>query len=403
MASSFLKPSAITAEAQRVLHNALPFTKNIDKQHDKETEFGGQKRGSTLRVRLPNQYTVRSTWAINAQDQDEQSVSLVIGQIRGVDMNFSDADLALDINEFSKRFISPAIKTLASQVDSYNFSQAYKAVYNSAGTAGTTPNTALIWLQGGQKLNETATPEDDRVAVINPAAQASTVSGLSTLFHASSALEKQYLKGKMGNALGFEWFMSQNVPNHTCGTRSGTILVDDDSATNATQGSTTIHLDGFGAATQTLTIGDVFTVAGVYAVNPQTKQSTGSLQQFVVTAAFAAASSEGDVTVSPAMYTTGALQNIDAFPVSEATVTVIGTASLVYPQNMVFHPEAFTFATANLEMPADVSFKSQMAVDGINMRILRQYDINNANYPCRIDIFFGFLAQRPELACRLWG
>jgi len=403
MANSFLKPSAITAEAQRVLHNALPFTKNIDKQHDKETEFGGQKRGSTLRVRLPNQYTVRSTWAINAQDQDEQSVSLVIGQIRGVDMNFSDADLALDINEFSKRFISPAIKTLASQVDSYNFSQAYKAVYNSAGTAGTTPNTALIWLQGGQKLNETATPEDDRVAVINPAAQASTVSGLSTLFHASSALEKQYLKGKMGNALGFEWFMSQNVPNHTCGTRSGSILVDDDTAANATEGSTTIHVDGLGAATQTFTVGDVFTVAGVYAVNPQTKQSTGALQQFVVTAAVTASGSECDLTVSPAMYTTGALQNIDAFPVSEATVTVIGTASLVYPQNMVFHPEAFTFATANLEMPADVSFKSQMAVDGINMRILRQYDINNANYPCRIDIFFGFLAQRPELACRVWG
>jgi len=149
--------------------------------------------------------------------------------------------------------------------------------------------------------------------------------------------------------------------------------------------------------------GDVFTVAGVYAVNPQTKQSTGALQQFVVTAAVTASGSECDLTVSPAMYTTGALQNIDAFPVSEATVTVIGTASLVYPQNMVFHPEAFTFATANLEMPADVSFKSQMAVDGINMRILRQYDINNANYPCRIDIFFGFLAQRPELACRVWG
>lgn len=407
MSNSYLKPDAITAEAQRVLHNSLPFTKNIDKQHDKETEFGGQKRGSTLRIRLPNQYSVRTTWTINAQDQNEQSVSLVIGQIRGVDMNFSDADLALEINEFSKRFIQPAVKKLASYIDYYNISQAYKDTYHSVGTPGTTPNTTLVWLQAGQKLNEAVCPEDDRIAVINPAAQASTVSGLSSLFHASSALEKQYLKGKMGTALGFDWYMSQNVPSHTTGTNAddASILVDDNTSTNIAEGMTTIHVDGLDSATGTFKEGDVFTIGSVYAINPETKESTGQLQQFVVQADVTAASNECDVTFLPAIYSSssGGLQNVSALPADGAAVTVWGSASTAYPQNLVFHPEAYTFATANLEMPTDVSFKSQLSVDGINMRILRQYDINNANYPCRIDVFFGFLAQRPGLATRVWG
>lgn len=405
MSNSYLKPSAITAEALRVLHNNLPFIKNIDKQHDKETEFGGQKRGSTLRIRLPNQYTVRETWAINAQDQNEQSVSLVIGQIRGVDMNFSDADLALEINEFSKRFIEPAMQTLASKIDYYCFGEAYKATAQSVGTAGTTPNNMLTWLQGGQKLTESACPVNNRKAVINPAAEANTVNGLASLFNPNKEISNQYLTGSMGRALGFDWFSSQNVPNHTTGNSAddASILIDDAAGTNLTEGTTTMHVDGLDSATGTFKEGDVLTIANVYAVNPETKQSTGSLRQFVVTADATAASNEVDLSLSPAMYSTGALQNVDALPVDGAAVTVIGSASTAYPQNLVFHPDAYTFASANLEMPKDVSFKAQMAMDGINIRILRQYDINNANYPLRLDVFFGFLAQRPDLGCRVWG
>lgn len=404
MANSYLKPDAITKEALRILHNSLPFVMNIDKQHDKETTFGGQKRGASIRIRKPNQYTVRSGWTINVQDQDEQSDTLTIGTPLGVDMQFSDADLALEIDEFSRRFIAPAVKRLASEVDLQTFQSMYQQVYNQVGTAGTTPATALVYLQANQKLNEFAVPEDMRSVIINPAAQASTVDGLKALFNPQSNIANQYLKGMMsGAALGFEgWYMSQNVPLHTTGTRSGTILID---GTVSTEGSTTIHIDGLGGATQTITAGDVFTVADVYSVNPETKQSTGQLQQFVVTAAATAAGSEVDLTVSPAMYTSasGGLQTITAFPVDEAAVTFVGTASTSYAQNMAFHKEAFTFASAQLEMPSDVSFKSQVESDGLNIRILRQYDINNANYPCRMDIFFGSLAQRPEMACRITG
>jgi hypothetical protein len=404
MSSSFLKPDAITAEALRILHNNCVFIKNIDKQHDKETTFGGQKRGAALRVRLPNKYTVRETWALNAQDQDEQSETLTVGTIRGVDMNFTEADLALEIDEFSKRFITPAAKILASKIDYYCIDQAYKATYNSVGTPGTTPSTARVYLESGQKMNEESAPVDDRLMLINPKAQAYTVDGLKALFNASSAISEQYRKGAMGRGvLGFDWYMSQNIPNHTCGSRSGSILVDEPAGTNLTNGSSTIHVDALGGATQTFKQGDVFTIADVYAVNPETKESTGALRQFVVTADATASSSEVDLSISPAFYNSGALQNVDALPVDGAAVTVVGTASTQYPQNLAYHPEAYTFASANLEMPKDVSFKSQLAVDGINIRILRQYDINNSQHPCRMDVFFGFLAQRPELGCRVWG
>ena len=399
MSSTLLGPSAITAESLRVLHNNLAFVGNIDKQHDKETEFGGQKRGSTLRIRLPNQYTVRETWGINAQDQSESSVSLVIGTIRGVDMNFSDAELALDINEFSRRFIQPAMSVLASKIDHYCYGKAVEATYNLVGTAGTAPSTVNTWMGAHQKLNESVAPINPRIAVVNPAAEAATIDGLKALFNNSTEIGKQYMNGKMGRALGLDWYMSQNVKQLTRGTRTTGLV----GTTVSAQGATTLVLDTIGVDGGTYVAGDVFTVSGVYKVNPETKETTGALQQFVVTTAATAVGDDATLTVSPAMYTTGAKQNIDAFPVDGATVTMVGTASTAYPENLVFHPEAYTFATANLEMPSDVSFKSQMAQDGINIRILRQYDINSANYPMRLDVFFGFLAQRPEFGCRVIG
>jgi hypothetical protein len=399
VSNSFLKPSAITAECLRILHNNLAFVGNIDKQHDKETTFGGQKRGSTLRIRLPNQYTVRETWAINAQDQSEASVSLVIGQIRGVDMNFSDADLALEINEFSKRFIQPAMSVLATKIDHYCYGKAVEATYNLVGTAGTAPSSVATWMSAHQKLNESVAPTSPRIAIVNPAAEAATVDGLKALFNNSTEIGKQYMNGKMGRALGLDWYMSQNVKQLTRGTRS-TLLVG---TTVTEQGSTTIAIDTAAGASDTFVAGDVFTVGSVYKVNPETKETTGALQQFVVTTAASCTTNAVSLTVSPAMYTTGAKQNIDAFPTDGATITMVGTASTAYPENLVFHPEAYTFASANLEMPGDVGFKAQMAQDGINIRILRQYDINSANYPMRMDVFFGFLAQRPEFGCRVIG
>jgi hypothetical protein len=392
-------------EALRLFEINTPFIQNIDKQHDKETQYGGQKRGPNLRIRLPNKYVTRTGWTINVQEEVEQAVTLTVGSPIGVDMYFTEAELAQNINDFSRDHIRPAITTLAAKLDSNVFQASYKSVYNSAGTAGTHPNNALPWLNAGALMSEFGAPQDMRKVVMDTNAQVNTVNGLLSLQNDPSKVSNQYISGRMGtDTLGYQsWYMSQNVPRHTCGTRSGTsILID---GTVATEGSTTIHVDGLGGATQTFTAGDVITVAAVNSVNVYTKQSTGRLQHFVVTADATAASSEVDLTVSPAMYTSAskALQNIDAFPQDGAAVTVVGTASTAYAQNLCFDPGFATFATASLEMPSDVHFKSQQSLRGINMRIMRQYDINNSNYPCRIDVYYGSVVQRPEFACRVWG
>lgn len=401
MSNTLLTPTAITREALRVLHTECAFIKNVDKQHDKNTTFGGQKRGATLQIRLPNQYTVRSDWAINVQETVQQKVDLVVATVRGVDMYVTDAELAQSIDDFSKNFIRPAVSRLAAEVDYLSYLASLPYIYNLVGTAGTTPSAALTYLQAGQKLSDYLTPKANRKLIINNAAEAATVNALAGLFNPVGKVSKQFTEGDMmGRALGFDWFASQNVPNLTTGTRVGTTLVN---ATLTVEGGTTIVIKGMTNATDTVVAGDVFTVAGVYAVNPETKQTLPFLQQFVVTTLATATSNVATCTVSPAIYSTGALQNVDAQPAANAVVTFVGSASTSYPQNLAFHPDAITFATAKLEMPSDVNFKAQEVMDGISMRILRQYDINSATYPLRIDVLCGSVVQRPTMACRIIG
>ena len=244
-----------------------------------------------------------------------------------------------------------------------------------------------------------------RYATVNPAANAGLVEGMKGLFNPTDTISRQFKNGMMGmGVLGFdEVNMSQSIKQHTCGTRStsDTILVN---GTISTQGQSTISIDG-GTGSATVTVGDVFTVAGVYSVNPQTRESTGSLQQFVVTAANTASSGAWtDIAVSPAMYTSDhALATINAFPQDGAAVTFIGAASTGYSQNLVYHKDAITFATADLLMPQGVDMASRQVHNGISMRIVRQYDINNDRMPCRIDVLYGYGVIRPQMACRLWG
>ena len=224
------------------------------------------------------------------------------------------------------------------------------------------------------------------------------------LFNPVSTVSRQFKNGMMGDGvLGYDEInMSQSILQHTTGTRDATAATTV-GATITTQGSTTITLSQ-ASVTTTLTAGDVFTIAGVNAVNPQTRQSTGSLQQFVVTAAATAVSGTWTVSVLPAMYTSGnALATIDAFPASSAVVTFLGTASTQYPQNLVYHKDAITFATADLLLPQGVDMASRQVHNGISLRIVRQYDINNDRMPCRIDVLYGFAVIRPAMACRLWG
>jgi hypothetical protein len=208
-----------------------------------------------------------------------------------------------------------------------------------------------------------------------------------------------FKEGAMPNsrALGLNWYASQVMPVHTCGTRTNSTPVG-----NALTDTKTLTYTAMGSSL-TYKIGDVFTIASVYAVNPQTRLSTGSLQQFVVTADLTATTT-GTLAISPAIYTaTHALATVDSFPVATAVVTMLGSAATSYPQNLVYYKEAITLATADLILPANLQFGSRQNHNGISLRIVQQYDVNNDRLPLRADVLYGFTVQRPEKAVRIWG
>jgi hypothetical protein len=402
MANNLLTIDMITRKCLEIFENNLVISRNCNKEYDDSFAVEGAKIGSTLRIRLPDRALVTDGAALQVQDDNEQFTTLTVSDQKHIGINFTSAELTMQLDDFAERVLKPRISQLASSVDA-DVANAYKSIFNTVGTPGTTPATALVLLQAQQKLNESAAPMSPRYATVNPAANAGLVNGLSGFFNPVGTISRQFKTGMMGEGvLGYdEMNMSQSIVNHTTGSRAGTILVNE---TVSTQGQATITLDGFSSGT-TVTVGDVFTMAGVYAVNPQTRLSTGSLQQFVVTAAQTAATADMvDMAISPPMYTSSnALATIDAFPANNAAVTFVGVASTTYPQNLVYHKNAITLATADLFLPQGVDMASRQVHNGISMRIVRDYDINNDRMPCRVDVLYGFNTIRPPMACRIWG
>jgi hypothetical protein len=390
----------ITRKALEILENNLVITRTVNRQYDDSFAVQGAKIGSTLRIRLPDRALVTDGAALQVQDDNEQFTTLTVSSQKHIGVNFTTAELTMQLDDFAERVLKPRVSQLASSIDA-DVANSFKSIYQSVGTPGTTPGTSLVLLQGQQKLNEAAAVMAPRYATVNPAANAGLVEGMKGLFNPTNTISRQFKNGLMGEGvLGFEEIsMSQSIKQHTTGTRTGSHTVT--SAVTA-QGSTTILITGTG--TQTIKQGDVFTVANVFAVNPQTRESTGSLQQFVATADATATGGAYTVSVSPAMYTSGhALATIDAFPQASAVVTFLGSASTQYPQNLIYHKDAITFATADLLMPQGVDMASRQVHNGISMRIVRQYDINNDRLPCRIDVLYGFSVIRPQMGVRLWG
>ena len=400
MANSILTIDMITRKALEILENNLVLTRNVNRQYDDSFAVEGAKIGSTLRIRLPDRALVTDGAALQVQDDNEQYTTLTVSSQKHIGVNFTSAELTMQLDDFAERVLKPRISQLASSIDA-DVANSFKSIYQSAGTPGTTPGTSLVLLQAQQKLNEAAAVMSPRYATVNPAANAGLVEGMKGLFNPTDTISKQFKNGMMGmGVLGFDEInMSQSIKQHTNGDWGTGITV---TSTVSTQGSTTLGIS-FTGSSKTWNVGDVFTVAGVYAVNPQTRESTGSLQQFVVTAA-ASGSSTATLTVSPAMYTADqALATIDAFPQASAAVTMLGSSASAYAQNLVYHKDAITFATADLLLPQGVDMAARAVHNGFSMRVVRQYDINNDRMPCRIDVLYGYSVIRPQMACRLWG
>jgi hypothetical protein len=400
MANSLLTIDMITRKSLEILENNLVISRNCNRQYDDSFAVQGAKIGSTLRIRLPDRALVTDGAALQVQDDNEQYTTLSVASQKHIGINFTSAELTMQLDDFAERVLKPRISQLASSIDA-DVATAYKSIYNSVGTPGTTPGTSLVLLQAQQKLNEFATPMSPRYATVNPAANAGLVEGMKGLFNPTDTVSRQFKNGMMGTGvLGFDEInMSQSIGMHTTGAWGTTIT---STGTLSTQGQATLPISVTGLS-KTWKQGDVFTIAGVYAVNPQTRQSTGSLQQFVVTADLTA-SSTGTLSISPAIYTADhALATVDSFPQATAVVTMLGSASTQYAQNLSYHKDAITLATADLLLPQGVDMASRQTHNGISMRIVRQYDINNDRMPCRVDVLYGYAAIRPSMAARIWG
>jgi hypothetical protein len=400
MSNSILTIDMITRKALEILENNLVLTRNVNRQYDDSFAVEGAKIGSTLRIRLPDRALVTDGAALQVQDDNEQFTTLTVASQKHIGVNFTSAELTMQLDDFAERVLKPRISQLASSIDA-DVANAYKTIGNTVGTPGTTPSTSLVLLQAQQKLNENAAVMSPRYATVNPAANAGLVEGMKGLFNPTDTISKQFKNGMMGTGvLGFDEInMSQSIKQHTTGSRVAT--GNSVTTTVTSQGASSIALTiGSGL---TVKAGDVFTVADCFAVNPQTRESTGSLFQFVALADATASGTAIVVSVAPIYTAANALATVDSFPVSGKAVVFVGAASSQYAQNLVYHKDAITFATADLLLPQGVDMAARAVHNGISLRIVRQYDINNDRMPCRIDVLYGFNTIRPQMGCRIWG
>lgn len=396
MANTLLTPVMITREAQRILHQKLTFIGNVNRQYDDSFAQSGAKIGDSLKIRLPNKYTVRTGRAVSVQDTAETSVTLQVATMKGVDMAFTSQDLTLSLDDFSKRIINPAVSVLAANIEADALSMINDVPY-TVGTAGTTPTALLTYLQAGAILDGNLAPRDDNRSIhVNPLAMATIVDSLKGLFQDSSAIRDQYREGLMGRTAGLDWY-NNSLMDQSTWQNGGDITV---TVNGASQTGASLAIAGVTNPT-TFFRGQVFTIAGVFQVHPETRVATSRLQQFTVAATTTISATSGNIPIYPAITTSGAYQTVSASPADTTALTFLGSASTSYGQSIAFHRDAFAFATADLEIPKGVDMSAREVSDGISMRLVRQYDINNDNMVTRLDCLYGYKTIRPELACRI--
>jgi hypothetical protein len=409
MSNNLLTISKITNEALMVLENELTFTSEVDRNYDDQFAVVGAKIGNTVNVRRPGRFIGTTGPALNVEDFNETSVPVTLSTQFHVDTQFTTQDLALSLDMFSDRVLKPAVAAIANKIDYDGLSTAAASTANIVGTPGTPPSGLITYLTAGAYLDAEGAPRDGRRScIVEPFTGATIVDSLKGLFVPSDVIGDQYRKGLMGrDSAGMNWKMDQNVISHTFGTFAGTAVCNTSTATGFLStgwaSTSTISITSTGAVS--LNAGDVISLDGVFAVNPQNRQAYGSnkLRNFVVTAAASGTGATFNVTVSPAVITGGQFQNV-SIPVTGSTaVNFYNKTGAVSPQNIVMHRNAFTLAVADLELPEGVHFAGRASDKdiGLSMRVVRQYTINNDSIPTRLDVLYGWAPLYPELACRV--
>lgn len=419
MANNLLTISKITNEALMVLENELTYSSQVDRSYDDQFAVTGAKIGNTVNVRKPGRFIGTTGPALNVEDFNETSVPVTLSTQFHVDTQFTTQDLALSLDMFSDRVLKPCIAAIANKIDRDGLLLAKNSTANIVGTAGTPPTGLITYLTAGAYLDSEGAPRDGkRAMIVEPFTSATIVDSLKGLFVPGQQISQQYAKGLMGrDSGGMNWKLDQNVVSHTFGSWATTVGTLTANTTGAFTGSiatgwaatSTITLTN--SQTLTLQQGDVFSIANVFATNPQNRQAYGSnrARTFTVTQAVTGAAGTISVTVSPAIITGGQFQNVTVAATSAtATVTpfnIAGTTAtaVTSPQNIMLHKNAFTLATADLELPEGVHFAGRASDknSGLSIRVVRQYTINNDAIPTRLDVLYGWAQLYPELACRV--
>lgn len=406
MPNTLITPSIIAKEALFQLKNNLVMGNLVHRDYTREFV----KVGSTISVRKPVRF--RAVTGATRVDQDviEGTVPIVMDQRRHVSWNFSSQELTLTIEDYSERYIKPAMIALAQQVES-SLTGLYTRIPSLVGTPGTTPSTFLALGAARQRLVENMVPMGDTLnAVMDPAAALQIANDMKQQFQPAKQLTAME-RVKIGRYAGFETYEAQSIVPHLNGARGGTPLVNganQHSDASPQANSQTLVLDAAGlSVTNWARAGDVFTIAGVFAINKNTGQAYPYLQPFTV---LNAANSDGSgnvtLTIAPAIVAsaTSPYRNVSAAPADNAAITFLsGTAATAFAQNLCFHKNAFALVTADLELPDGAAFKAREAADNLSVRVVKDYDVDNDNDIIRLDILYGVQAIYPELAVRLTG
>lgn len=409
MANTLITPDWVTYEVALYFVNELKGVAQFDRQYNDQYVVEGAKVGDTLRVRLPQQFEATDGAPLTVQDLLDTTKNLVLNRRRHVGFQWSSQEGTLDIDDARNRYVMPAAETLANNFDRTAMADVVLDVFNSAGAPGTTPTAALTYLEAKTKLLNLATPHERLCAVLEPWSQAVLSNNQSTLFNPTTKISENWETGMFADSqLGIDkWLMDQNMPRFTTGSvpAASTPVIN-----GASQTGSSIITAGWGTGTA-LKKGDIVTFAGVHFVNPLSKEPVGDTlpAQFVLTADVSETAGAITLPISPAIVTTGALQNVNASPADGAAVTYWnmapgGTyAARVSPQNMVFHKEAHAVVMADLVMPNGGAASSRVSSKQINvaLRYVEQYNITSDQNVNRLDILFGSASIQERMSSRV--
>jgi hypothetical protein len=406
--NTLITPDWITKDAARILVNNLQFANNINRDYDDDYVVAGCKVGTTVKARMPNRFRTTKGQAFQAQAVTDTYVPVTLTDQANVGVAFSTQEMTTDVDDFRERVLKPAGEQLANTIDYDGLSRVYQDVYNAVGTPAVTATTNLTYLQAGVKLTNGATPKESRTAILDPLSNATLANANFTLFNPTAAISGAWRSGRMSatNALGVQkWFEDQNVARHT----SGAYTTATPEVNGASQTGSSLITDGWASGASNLTKGDIFTIEGVFGVNPQNYASTGALQQFVVTVPISDTTGAMTISISPSIVTSGAFQTVTASPADNADVFVIGATtaltSTVSSQSLMFHRDAFTMVMADLVFPNGGAKASRYSDNelGVALRLVEQYNAQTDQNLTRLDCLYGFKTIRPELACRIYG